>query len=74
VDRSGGAPTGLLARGIVGHARGRWYDAALAIGQARGRIGMIGGSQMQRALFEDMLFDSLSRNAQTSRPRVRLYA
>jgi hypothetical protein len=74
VDRSGGAPTGLLARGIVGHARGRWYDAALAIGQARGRIGMIGGSQMQRALFEDMLFDSLSRNAQTSRPRERLYA
>lgn len=73
-DRSAGAPTSLLASGIIAHARGRWYDAAAAIGQVRNRISAIGGSQMQRALFEAMLFDSLSRNAETSRPRERLYA
>ena len=72
-ERSGRAPRGLLARGIVAHARGQWREAAAAIGQARGALISLGGSQMQRALFEEMFRHSLSRSG-VGEPRARAYA
>jgi len=66
-----GAPAGLLAEGVVAHARGAWYRAAVALGQARRRLGEIGGSQMQRELFERLFVDSLLRAGGDTGSRVR---
>lgn len=69
------APAGMLAPGLVAHARGRWREAAAAIGQARGCLLALGGSQMQRALFDEIFRHSLSRkDAAESRGTVRAYA
>lgn len=58
-DRSG--PVALLAPAMLAHARGRHSEAALHFGRARPRLRGIGGSQMQRELFERLFVDSLLR-------------
>lgn len=60
----------VLARGILAHARRDWRTAAEAFGQARGRLIDIGGSNVQRELFEELLFDSLS-HMRDERPLTR---
>jgi len=59
--RSQTSPAGPLAKGLVAHARGQWRDAAASVGQLRKSLLALGGSQVQRALFEDILQNSLAR-------------
>ncbi len=66
----GEGPLGDLARGVAAHARGQWYAAAVALGQQRRRCSEIGGSQVQRQWFDELLVDSLVR----SRGEVRACA
>lgn len=65
-----GSPLADLACGTVAHARGQWYEAAVALGQQRHRRREIGGSQVQRQWFDELLVDSLTR----SRGEVRACA
>jgi len=50
------------AGGLVAHARGRWADAADALGQALPGLAGIGGSHAQRDLFEQLYIDALQRS------------
>lgn len=69
------SPAGALASGLVAHARGQWRDAALAIGQVRKSLLALGGSQIQRALFEGLFRDSLARSRNPEPAlKVRAYA
>jgi len=72
-ERSCRTPIGLLARGTVAHARSQWREAAAALGQVRGNLLSMGGSQMQRALFEETFRHSLSRSG-VGEARQRAYA
>lgn len=51
-----------LGRGLVAHARGDWLNAAIAIGPVRRHLGSLGGSNIQRDLFEHVFADSLLRS------------
>lgn len=74
-ERSNGSPAGRLARGMVAHARGQWHEAAVNIGQVRNALLALGGSQVQRALFEDAFQHSLARSrAPERRLKERAYA
>jgi tetratricopeptide (TPR) repeat protein len=53
--------TGALARGILAHARGDYSKAITEIGGVRRQICEIGGSNVQRELFEQFFLDSFSR-------------
>lgn len=50
------------AHGLVAHARGRWAEAADALGAALPRLARIGGSHAQRDLFEQVWLDALARS------------
>lgn len=50
---------GALARAIVAHARKHYCDAAAAIAPARQNLAEIGGSNVQRDLFEAIYVDSV---------------
>jgi hypothetical protein len=50
------------AQGLVAHARGRWAEAADALGTALPRLARIGGSHAQRDLFEQLWLDALARS------------
>ncbi|MBO9711687.1 hypothetical protein [Sphingomonas sp.] len=64
------SPLADLAQGLVAHARGQWHAAAVSLGQQRRGRGEIGGSQVQRQWFDELLVDSLVR----SRGEVRACA
>ncbi len=49
-----------LARGLVAHARGDYLTAATALGAIRLYLAQIGGSNVQRALFNEMFAHSVS--------------
>ena len=51
----------VLARGIVAHARTNYCEAATAIAPVVRHIGEIGGSNIQRELFQALFFDSVMR-------------
>jgi len=69
------SPVGALASGLVAHARGQWREAALAIGQVRRSLLSLGGSQIQRDLFEQLFRNSLTRSrAFQTAVKVRAYA
>jgi tetratricopeptide (TPR) repeat protein len=55
-------PAGDLAIGLLLHARRQFYPAALALGQSRRRHARVGGSQVQRQWFDELLVDSLARS------------
>ena len=52
------------ARGLLAHARGRWAEAAVELGQALPQLTTIGGSHAQRELFEQLQLDALQRAGQ----------
>ena len=52
------------ARGLLAHARGRWAEAAVGLGQALPQLTAIGGSHAQRDLFEQLQLDALQRAGQ----------
>ncbi|MEZ0241807.1 MAG: hypothetical protein ACAH11_00420 [Sphingomonas sp.] len=56
-----GSALDQLARGVVAHARGHYYSAAIALGQARGGLARLGGSQVQRRWFDELFVDGLAR-------------
>jgi hypothetical protein len=51
-----------IATGLVAHAREQYYPAAVALGQNRRHRAGIGGSQVQRQWFDELLVDSLVRS------------
>ena len=53
--------TSAVARGVVAHARGRYFDAVAALSRVRNRLGLIGGSNIQREMFALIFADSLMR-------------
>lgn len=53
--------TSAVARGVVAHARGRYFEAAAALGPVRRQLGPIGGSNIQRETFALIFADSLMR-------------
>ena len=62
---------GPLAQAIVAHAGGDYEDAALAIDPLRHDLAAIGGSNVQRELFENIYVDSVVR-ARNDRWSTRL--
>ena len=71
--RSSDALTVSLSRGLVAHARGEYQSAAHALAPARPHLAHIGGSNVQRELFEAMFAHSLRkiREPQYGRDRWR---
>lgn len=55
--------TPVAAHGLVAHARGRYDAAAGLLRRVRSRLGGVGGSHTQRALFELVYLDSERRAA-----------
>lgn len=55
------SPVGGIAEGLVAHARGQFYAAAVALGQGRHWHARIGGSQVQRQWLDELMVDSLAR-------------
>ena len=53
--------TSAVARGVVAHARGRYFDAVAALSPVRSQLGLIGGSNIQRETFALIFADSLMR-------------
>lgn len=49
------------AHGLLAHARGRWAEAAEALGTALPQLLRIGGSHAQRDLFEQLWLDAAQR-------------
>lgn len=59
-DRHSGGVCGALARGVLAHARGDNVGAAVSIAPVRGRLEQVGGSNVQRALFEEIFVHNLA--------------
>jgi tetratricopeptide (TPR) repeat protein len=51
----------VAARGLVAHAQGRFYEAARLLGDLRADFVRLGGSDVQRQLFERVYQDSAAR-------------
>jgi len=64
-----GVVTGL-ARGLIAHARRDYVNAAVALGNVRSHLEQIGGSNIQRDLFDRMFADSV-RRMRMDRPLLR---
>jgi hypothetical protein len=58
---AGGWALDQIARGVVAHARGQHYSAAIALGQGRRQLARLGGSQVQRQWFDALFVDGLAR-------------
>jgi tetratricopeptide (TPR) repeat protein len=56
---------GALAHGIAAHAKGEYRLAASQIAPVRHRLALIGGSNVQRQLFEVIFLDSVIRCRET---------
>ena len=64
-----GVVTGL-SRGLLAHARRDYSNAAVALGAVRPYLEQVGGSNIQRDLFERIFADSV-RRMRMDRPLLR---
>lgn len=63
-----------LTRGLVAHARGEYQTAAVELAPARSHLAQIGGSNVQRELFEGMFMHSLRKMREPHHTTDRLKA
>jgi hypothetical protein len=66
----GQAVLGALARGIIAYCRHEYQEVAARIAPIVRHIGEIGGSNIQRELFESIFYDSVMRTRTSETLRV----